>query len=208
MPRFTGTQINDDQGNNRTATHLSTNIILMVGPNPIGAAQQLEVTEQRGGLRMIDEIGTDGHIDSAPNQSTNYNISCQRVRFDRMRIAEAFSRGFVHVKSQRIPFDIQIHDTFHNSDINNSIITTLKNCWIERIGYTFNATDWVITETMAMQAEDIFSVFNGSGSNVVQETTNNGLIIPNLNPFEREADRGDYRGSLDGPGLLDAFLSD
>ncbi len=207
MPRNTGTRLDDSEGNNRTATHLSTNIIIMVGNNPVGAVQQLEVNEARGGIRMVDEVGTDGHIDSAPNQSTNYTLSCQRVRFDRMRITEAFSRGFVHVKSQRIPFDIQIHDTFHSSDTNNSIITTIKNCWIEKIGYTFNATDWIITETMSMQGEDIFSVFNGSGANVVQQTTNSGLLI-DQNPFEREADRGEQRGSLDAPGLLDAFLSD
>lgn len=206
MPRNTGTLLFDQENNNRTATHLATNIVIVVNGNPIGAIQTLEVTEQRGGIRMVDEVGSDGHIDSAPNQSTNYNVSCQRVRFNRMRIAEAFGRGFVHVASQRIPFDIEIHDRFHDADEGNSIVTTIQNCWIERIGYTFSATDWVITDTMAIQAEGIFSVF-GQSNNVVGSTNARGEIIE-INPFEQETDRGEFRGALDQSGLLDAFLSD
>lgn len=208
MPRFTGTVVTDAEGNNATKSHLSTNIIIMVGPNPIGAIQQLEVTEARGQITMVDEVGTDGHIDSAPTRSTNYNVTCQRVRFDRMRIAEAFSRGFMHVHAQRIPFDIQIHDRFHDADPANAIITTLKNLWIERIGYTYSADNWLITENMSLQGETIFSVYNGTNSNVVGQTTNNGAIITDLNPFERSADRGNFGGALDAPGLMNAILGD
>ena len=203
MPRNTGTQLFDADGNNRTATHLSTNIVVIVAGNPIGAIQTLEITEDRPSIKMIDEVGTDGHIDSAPNQSTNYTISCQRIRFDKLRVAEAFSRGFLHVKAQRIPFDIEIHDRFADADEGNAVITTIKNVWINKIGYTYSATDWTITDTMGMVAEDIFSVLN---SNNVAQAAASGRANPIiLNPFEQEADRGNQRGALDAAGLLDAF---
>jgi len=206
MPRNTGTILTDADGNNRTATHLSTHIIIVVDGNPVGAIQSLEVNEERGNIKMIDEVGTDGHIDSAPNQSTNYTINCTRVRFDQMRMAEAFSRGFLHVKSQRIPFDIEIHDRFHDADEGNAIITTVKNVWIKSIGYTFSADDWVIMDKMNCVAEDIFSVLNNN--NVASAAANGRINEITLNPFEQEADRGDQRGALDAPGLLDAFASD
>lgn len=203
MPRNTGSQLFDADGNNRTATHLSTNIVIVVDSNPIGAIQSLEVTETRGDIKMIDEVGTDGHIDSAPNKSTDYSISCQRIRFDKLRVAEAFSRGFLHVKSQRIPFDIEIHDRFADADEGNAIITTIKNVWIKSIGYTYTVSDWTITETMQCVAEDIFSVLN---SNNVAQAAANGRANPIiLNPFEQEADKGGQRGALDASGLLNAF---
>lgn len=201
----TATEIFDSGQNNKTGTHLSTNIVILVQGNVVGAVQTMQINEARGGIKMIDEIGTDGHIDSAPNSATNVSGSCTRIRFDRMRIAEAFSRGFTHVKSQRIPFDIEIHDRFHDADAGNAIITTIKNVWIEKIGYTYSASDFIITDEMTWQAEDIFSVLNNGA--VVGNTNAVGQPV-NLNTFEAEADVGKFRGALDAPGLLDAFLSD
>src|SRR5580692_1747947 len=103
------------QGNgyNTTDTAISTNILIAVrtpsGYSPVGAVQSMAISEKRS-IKMIDEVGTDGHIDSVPNQSTNVTGSCQRVRFDRLRIAEAFSRGFIHAASQVYPFDIVVMD--------------------------------------------------------------------------------------------------
>ena len=204
MPRFTGTVLTDSEGNNRTATHLATNILMVVNGEPIGALQQIDVNEDRPSIAMIDEIGTDGHIDSAPNQSTNYTLSCQRIRFDRKRIAPAFDRGFVHVKSQRIPFDVEIHDFFHDSDRANSIITVVKNCWIKKISYSVQVRDWIITESMDLEAEDMYSIFNGREENIVAASS---VTAQSINPFEREADRGGQRGALDAPGLIDAYLN-
>jgi hypothetical protein len=178
MPRNTGTQLFDENGNNRTATHLSTNIVIIVDGNPVGAIQSIDITEDRGTIKMIDEVGTDGHIDSAPQQSTSYSINCERIRFGNLRVAEAFSRGYHHVKSQRIPFDIEIHDRFASADDANAISV----------------------------AEDIFSVLNSN--NVVNANANgleNPII---LNPFEQEADRGGQRGSLDGNNLINALVAD
>jgi hypothetical protein len=207
MPRNTQTVLYDADGNNATKSHLSTNIIILVNGNTVGAVQNLSIEEARGGIRQVDEVGTDGHIDSAPNQSTNYTGSCERVRFDAMRIAEAFSRSFVHVKSQRIPFDIEIQDVFQDVDRENSIITTLKNVWIKNISVKYSSTDFVIVETMGWEAEDINSVIKTS-QNVVQGV-GNGMANPIiLNSIEQSTDRSsDNRGSLDAPGLLNAFLT-
>src|ERR1700683_3981139 len=94
-------------GHNTTQTAVSTNILITVGPNPVGAVQTLQVKEARS-LKMINEVGTDGHIDSVPNQSTNITGTCERIRFNGMRIATAFGRDFLHAKSQRYPFNIVI----------------------------------------------------------------------------------------------------
>jgi len=206
MPRNTGTVLTDSQGNNATKTHLSTNIIISVDGNVVGAVQTFTLDEGRPQIRMVDEVGTDGHIDSAPNQSTNITGSCDRVRFARMRVAEAFSRGFVHVKSQRIPFDIEIHDRFMDADPDNAIVTTVKNVWIKNISTSYAVNDWIISDKMNWEAEDISSTLNNA--NVAQATSEGRANTITMNPFEQQADVGQYRGALDAPGLLDAFLSD
>ena len=204
VTRNTGSVLVDDQGNNRTGTHLSTNIIILVGGNPIGAIKQLAVTESRT-INSVSEVGTDGIIDSAPASSTTYTIRCERTRFNKMRIAEAFGRGFIHAKSQRVPFDIEIHDRFVDADPNNVIVTTLVNCWINSINYTYSSDNFIISDSMDLMCEDIFSIFSGN-NNVVGQTNARGEPIF-VNPFERQADRGEYRGSLDAPNLIDALIN-
>ena len=206
MPtRNTNTQLLDANGSNRTATHLSTNIIIKVDGNVVGAVKSLDVNESRS-IKMIDEVGTDGHIDSAPQSSTNISGSCSRTRFDRMRIAEAFGRPFLHVKSQRIPFDIEIQDIFHDSDPNNAIITVIQNVWIKEIRYTYSADDFIIVDNMSWEAENIYSVMN---NNNVVSAVGNGRANPIiLNAYEAQADSGKYLGALDAACLLNAFLSD
>lgn len=203
--RNTRTALSDANGNNRTATHLSSNIIIKVDNYVVGAVQSINIDESRS-VRMIDEVGTDGHIDSAPNKSADYKGSCERVRFDRQRIAEAFARGFVHVGSQRIPFDIEIHDIFADSDTANAVVTVLKNVWITGISYQYGINDWVISEKMNFEAETMFSIQNNH--NVVTGVANGQDGQIRLDQYEQEADRGVYRGAIDAAGVLDAFLSD
>ena len=203
--RNTRTALSDANGNNRTGTHLSTNIVVKVDNYIVGAIQSMNITEARD-VKMIDEVGTDGHIDSAPTKSTDITGDCERVRFDRQRIAESFARGFVHVAAQRIPFDIEIHDSFHDLDPNNSIITTLKNVWITQISYSYTVNDWVVSDKMNFKAESIHSIL--ANNNVVTGVANGqeGNIV--LNQFEQEADRGVFRGAMDAAGVLNAFLQD
>jgi hypothetical protein len=201
---------------NRTSTALSTNILIMVGPNAVGAVQKMSVAEKRT-HKFIDEVGTDGHIDSAPNASTNITGSCQRVRFDRLRIAQAFSRGFIHVSSQAYPFDIVVLDK-QTSNVANQITTVIKNVWISNISYDYNHNDWIITETMDWEAEAIFSFLSGSTSPVAAAGGLNinpvsNITIPNsvvtlpsgVKSYEQLADTGSSgrRGSLDLSGIID-----
>jgi hypothetical protein len=191
-------------GRNKTSTAISTNIIILVNNTPVGAVQSLAITERRQ-IKMIDEVGTDGHVDSVPNQSTNVTGTCQRIRFDRLRITEAFSRGFVHAKSQQYPFDIVILDK-QKRDQGSQISTIIKNVWIGELSYTYQVSDWVITDSMNWEAEDIFSILN-NGSNVpVSVGGELGIKHANI-PVEALADTGARRGSLDGAGLIDLASS-
>lgn len=203
----TGSQLTD-AGRNVTRTGVSTNIIIQVDGNPIGAIQSLSINETRN-IQMIDEVGTDGHIDSVPNKSTNINGSCKRVRFDNMRVATAFSRGFVHVAAQRIPFDIIILDIFaadeddadgfNGSD--NVITTVIKNVWIKSIKVDYTSQDFVISENMDWEAEHIYS-YLGQGQPAVPGPEARQIPIIDNDAFERAADMGKRRGSLDAAGLI------
>lgn len=112
---------------------LSTTIIVKVGDKVVGAIQSLSISEKRG---------EDGN--------TSVTAKINRIRFDKLRITEAFSRGFVHVHSQIYPFDIQILD-------DKKFVTTLKNVWITGLDYTYSANDWIITDYMEVEAETIYS---------------------------------------------------
>jgi hypothetical protein len=188
----------DVDGRSRTGTHLSTNIVIAISGKAIAAIKSLSIDENRS-IAEISEIGTDGLIDSAPQKSTTYSIQCERTRFDGKRISEAFYNGFLHVKAQRIPFDIEIYD-FIQGDSTNQVITVIKNCWISKIGYNYNSENFVITESMSLTAEDMYSIRNG------ESAINDKTLI--VNPFSTSADIGRYRGALDGAGLINAFDGD
>jgi hypothetical protein len=198
----TGSIIEGPNGRDRTGTGISTNIIIKVGATPVGAVQSLQVREQRN-IQMIDEVGTDGHIDSVPIKSTDISGECRRTRFDRLRVTEAFGRGYLHVHAQRIPFDIDIYDSW-NGDGNNAIITTIKNVWIQSISYQYQADNWVIIDDMSWVAEAISSTINGGNAATGGER---GANILQINSIERQADKGQRRGALDAPGLISDFFS-
>lgn len=204
---------------NKTSTAISTNIIIMVGNQAVGAIQSMAISEKRG-IKMIDEVGTDGHIDSVPNVSTNITGTCQRVRFDRLRITEAFSRGFLHAASQVYPFDIIVMDRQKRA-AGNQISTVIKNVWISGLDYTYQANDWVITDTMTWEAETIFSTLAtgnglpaaqggeinvkhmGAGLNgIVNTLSGTDGVIQNIEQLVDTGASG-RRGSLDAAGLID-----
>ena len=206
MPtRNTTTQLTDSQGNNRTATHLSTNIIIKVENNVVGCIQSLNISESRP-VKFLAEVGADGFFDSAPNGPSTTTGRVQRVRYDKTRMFEAFGRGFIHIHSQRIPFDIEIHDVFHDADPSNAIITTLKNVWFKSISYDYTVSDYIIQENADFECERIYSIINNK--NVAQAVANGRSNPIILNAFEQEADRGAFTGALDAAGLLNAFISD
>lgn len=198
-------------GTNKTSTALSTNIIIMVNNQPVGAVQSLSVQERRN-IKTIDEIGTDGHIDSVPNQSTTITGTCNRIRFDRLRIAEAFSRSFIHARSQAYPFDIYLFDR-QKRDQAYEIVTVIKNVWINSIETNYQATDFVIADTMGWTAETIYSHLTGDkgpvargGERGIQFSKDIPMGINNsAKNIEQLVDTGNSfrRGSLDAAGLID-----
>lgn len=197
-----------DAGRNVTRTGVSTQIIIQVDGNPIGAVQSLSIKEDRG-IQPIDEVGTDGHIDSVPNKSTDISGDCKRVRFDNLRMATAFSRGFVHAAAQRIPFDIVILDIFAADEDDadgfnaseNVITTVIKNVWIRSLSVSYSASDFVISEDMSWVAEHIYS-YLGQGQNAAPAPFARQIPIIDNDAFERQADLGQRRGSLDAAGLI------
>jgi len=206
---YTNTTLNFGNGNNKTSTAVSTNIIIMVGGQAVGAVQNLSINETRQ-ISVIDELGTDGHVDSAPSRSTTYKISCNRIRLNRLRIAEAFGRGFVHASSQQYPFDIVILDK-QKGNIGSQISTVIKNCWIDNITVDYKVSDWIITESMTLTAENIYSFLNAGSSdatssgNPVAMGGDDGSRSFSKIGIEQEADTGanGRRGSLDAAGLID-----
>lgn len=206
MPIYTpasGSIIENSNGTNRTGTGLSTNIVIRVGPNAVGAIQTLHVGETRT-ITPVDELGTDGHIDVVPTRSTDISGTCSRVRYDRLRVAEAFSRGFLHVGSQRIGFDIDIYDEW-NGDANSMIVTTLKDVWISSISYNYQKDNWIIIDEMAWTARTIYTSIQGSSAaiggsrNLVIQTDSLGV--------ERAADVGKLQGALDAPGIINSVFT-
>lgn len=195
--------LDKNTGRNRTGTHVSTNINFLVNGIAIGAIKKLDIKESRK-LKPVDEVGTDGHIDLLPTSSTDVSGSCTRTRFDGARIAEAFQRGFIHVKSQRLPFDIEIQDNFRGDAASGAmVVTTVRNVWISNINYTYSADEFIIVDDMSWEAETIDSILSGGGP-VVGDVNSFGIPLI-INPFERTSDIGLFRGSLDGAGLLNAI---
>lgn len=198
----TGSTLTGPNGRDATLTGLSTNIVIRRGNLAVGAIQNLSLREQRT-ITMFDELSTDGHIDSAPTKSTDISGECRRIRYERMRMTEAFGCDFLHVHAQRIPFDIDIYDNW-NGDGSNAIITTIHNIWIESMGYNYDSQNWVIIDDMSFKAEAISSSLNGGNA---ATGGLRGSQILQINSTELLADVGAKRGSLDVPGLITDFFS-
>jgi hypothetical protein len=189
-------------GQSQTKTHISTNIWIFANkgsgnPVPVGAITSINWTENRP-LKPIDELGTDGHIDSVPTASCTYDGQVQRTRWNGRRIFEAFGRSFLHVKSMRVPFDIVVYDVMRGTD--QIIVTTLQNVWFKSLTTKYQSNDWIITDDASFMCEDI--------SSILQSTNGSAIYSPEnvyYNPLEVSADIGAYRGAMDAPGILSAF---
>jgi hypothetical protein len=203
----TGSTLSYASGTNKTSTAISTNILIMVNSTVVGAVQSLSINEKRD-VQMINEVGTDGSIDSTPYKSATFSGSCKRIRFDRLRIAEAFSRGFIHVQSQAYPFDIVVLDK-QKADVANQISTVIKNVWMTGIDYSYEADNWIITDTMSWVAETLYSTLSVGSGQPVAQGGERGIkysnVILNGQSIERLTDTGanGRRGSLDFAGLID-----
>jgi hypothetical protein len=189
---------------NRTGVALSTMIIIKVGDLRIGAIQKLTLTEARP-IGMFNEVGTDGNIDSAPTGSTVHTGTCERLRFDGTRITEAFGSCFLHIKSQRIPFDVEIIDQYNGAaGSGQELVTVLKNVWFKDTTYSYDKDNWVVSESASISFETISSHIGGLPAATGGVRGSSGM---RYDPYELASDICDRRGSMDAPGLISAVFS-
>lgn len=110
-----------------------TMIRIRVGDVAVGAIQQIRIIRS-----SIDK---------------NPEIWVGRARFDRDKISELFSRGFVNVQAQRLPMQIEIE----TKDLKDETVTTtvVSNCWIKKVGYSYTVKDFIIIDQMDLVAEEM-----------------------------------------------------
>lgn len=186
-----------------TRTALSTQIIIMVNNEPVGAVQSFSVNQSRGNKR-VTEIGLDGTVELVPDSYTQISVDLERIVFDGLSITESMSRGFRNIQAQRIPFDIVVIDQFTGTG-NDSVITTYHNCWFNKIGVQFRSENYIVTESAGVDVEYI-STQRGGEAVALSQGTGGGRQIPGIqtDDVELQADSGVRRGSLDAAGLISA----
>jgi len=189
----------------RTRTGLSTQIVIMVNGEPIGAVQQFQITQSRQNKR-IAEVGTDGFIEIVPSTQTTVSLTINRIVYDGLSVTQAFGRSFVHLQSQRIPFDIVVVDKFFGDAEEEKMVTVFRNCWFNNIGKSYQSSDYVIQENASVDVETVYTTRNGEP---VGNTTGFGQReIPGVDidqsGAEFAADSGERRGAMDFPGIIRA----
>ena len=111
----------------------------------MGEAEAVEVKpktsiwmELKGGAK----IGVIKELDVPDDESNPIKGEIKIARFDRLRLAEVFNRGFLHYLSQHKPFDIVVEDEFDNGEI---VHTRLSNVWLTKNSdYTYKSDDFII----------------------------------------------------------------
>lgn len=198
-----------DDTEGRTSTGLSTQIIIKVNNEPVGALQTLTVAQGRP-LKRLAEIGTDGTMEIVPVSQATYVLDVTRVVFDQMRMPEAFSRGFRFIGAQRIPFDIEIFD-INNADEQNAAVSAESsgivvhkyvNCWFTSLSTPYQAENYLITETGKIEAETGYISSGGTPPpnlrSLAAQTDSAGI--------ESAANTGTRRGGVDAAGIINAVF--
>ena len=90
-----------------THTALSTQVVIMVNNEPVGAVQKFSINQSRTNKR-VGEIGTDGTIELVPQKKADITLNINRIAFDGLSLPESFARGFRNIQAQRISFDIVV----------------------------------------------------------------------------------------------------
>lgn len=189
--------------NSTTHTSLSSQIIVLVNNEPVGAIQEFSVSQSKP-LKRIKEIGTDGTIEIVPTSSADVSLSITRIAFDGLSLPEGFSRGFRNIQAQRIPFDIIVIDQFSGTG-DDAIITTFHNCWFASLDKSYRAEDYIVSENCRVDVEYV-SETRGGEAVALSQGVGGGRQIAGIqfDSVESAADSGSRRGALDFPGLISA----
>lgn len=182
----------------KISSGISTQIIIKVGTETVGAIQELTISQTRP-LTSVKEVGTDGILEILPNGATTYTARISRIVFDGLSLPEAFARGFMNIKSQTVPFNIEIIDTSRGDD-NNSTVTQLINCWFKDLSTPYRSNEYIITQGADIDFEDIATTLGASKSNAA--VGGDRHINYQDNDRERATDVGTYRGSMDVANLV------
>lgn len=199
----TGTIFDNPDNGSKTRTALSTQIVVYVEGEPVGAIQSLQENQTRP-TKNITEVGTDGVIEIIPSGAATIKLTIQRVVFDGLSLPEAFSRGYRNIHAQRIPFDIVVIDKF-TGDGDNAVVTTYHNCFFTSLSKTYSSSDYMISESANVDAE-FMSTTRAGGPVADSQGVNGGREIPGrqIDSVEQSADTGTRRGPLDFAGLISA----
>lgn len=185
-----------------TRSSLSTQIIIMVNNEPVGAIQNFTETQNRP-IKEITEIGTDGIVELVPQGAAKTTLRINRMYFDGLSLPESFSRGFRNLQSQRIPFDIVVIDQTTGTG-NDAIITTYHNCWFESLTTTYQTDNYTIAQDANVKCEFVSTIRGGEAIALSQGTGGSRQVPVQKDSVELAADSGKTRGSLDFPGLISA----
>jgi hypothetical protein len=189
-----------------TNSGLSTQIVIKVDGNPVGAVQTLDV-EQTRPLKTVVEIGTDGIVELVPNAATTFSIRVTRIVFDQLRLPEAFARGFRFIQSQRLPFEIEIYDTSNAASFNANdttggvVVMKFVGCWFASMSTPYAAGDYLITEQATIQCESAYVSTNNTP--VLVRVPQDNIQFDDVE-LAANSGQGGRRGSLDVSGLLNA----
>jgi len=199
----TGTIFDNPDNGSKTRTALSTQIVVYVEGEPVGAIQTFQESQSRA-IKQISEVGTDGIIENVPQSPAKVTLTINRIVFDGLSLPEAFSRGFRNIHAQRIPFDIVVIDKF-TGDGDNAVVTTYHNCFFSQLGKNYQVSDYTIQENATVMPEFI-STTRAGGPVADSQGVNGGREIPGrqVDSVEQSADTGTRRGPLDFAGLISA----
>jgi hypothetical protein len=199
----TGTIFDNTDNGSKTRTGRSTQIVVYVEGEPVGAIQSFNESQNRS-VKPISEVGTDGVIELVPNQPAKISLTINRIVFDGLSLPEAFSRGYRNIHAQRIPFDIVVIDKF-TGDGDNAVVTTYHNCFFTQLGKNYTVNDYTIQESASVTAEFMSSTRAG-GPVADSQGVSGAREIPGrqTDSVEQSADTGVRRGPLDFSGLISA----
>lgn len=200
---FTGSSLNAN-----IATSLSTQIVIEVDNQRVGAIQSFNPTQNRA-IKGIGEVGTDGFIEKVPNSQTNITVSVNRIAFDLLRLPQAFSRAFYNIHAQRVPFDIKVYDVsgvpasnatadgeIASASNTTGIVTQVyEGCWFANLSTQYQSDNYIISETATIEVTNVKTITPVNPAAFGQRS-----YIPNGDPYEVTADHKRV-GSLDAVGL-------
>jgi hypothetical protein len=192
-------------------TTLSTQIIIKVNGEPVGALQKLTVSQKRP-LERIKEVGTDGVIEIVPNGATEFTLTADRIVFDQLRLPESFSRGFRFINAQRLPFDIEVLDISNTdpgspTDDKRVVSMVYRNCWFESYDTPYEANNYIVTESATIQCETAY-LSASTGEEETQVKMGLRGITPETDnaSIEKNVNAGTRRGSMDTAGIINSVF--